>query len=60
MRGTIRTLSVLAMIPALFRGTKVNPVTGNTEPIKARFIPGDKFYNYLRFKRVGGKWRVKR
>lgn len=60
MKGIIRTLSILSIIPAMFRGTKTNPETGVIEPVKPRFIPGDKFYNYLPMKRVGGKWRVKR
>jgi len=55
----MRTLSVLTMIPQIFRGTKLN-AEGKEVPIKARFIPGDKFYNYMRHKRVNGKWRVKR
>lgn len=59
MRGAIRTLSLLTILPALFRGTKVN-AEGETVPVKARFIPGDKFYNYLPKKRVNGKWKVKR
>jgi len=48
------------MIPDIFRGKKFNPETGKDEPIKARFIPGDHFYNYLSRKRVNGKWRVKK
>ncbi len=27
---------------------------------KPRFVAGDHFYNHLSFKRVNGKWRVKR
>lgn len=60
MKGAIRTLSILTILPALFRGTKVDNVTGDVVPVKPRFLPGDKFYNYMRYKRVNGKWRVKR
>lgn len=58
--GFMRTLSLLAMIPAMFRGTKPNPVTGEIEAVKPRFVQGDKFYNFLSRKRVNGKWRVKK
>lgn len=60
MKGAIRTLSILASIPNIFRGTKVDAKTGETKQIKARFIPGDKFYNFLSRKRVNGKWSVKK
>lgn len=59
MKGIIRTLSILTIIPAMFRGTKINPKTGITEPVKPRFIPGDQFYTRLQYKRVKGKWCVK-
>lgn len=60
MKGLIRTLSLLSIIPAMFRGTKTNPETGVIEAVKPRFIPGDKFYNFLQYKCVNGKWKVKR
>lgn len=60
MKGAIRTLSVLAMIPDLFRGTKIDSKTGEKVPIKPRFIPGDKFYNFLSYKKVKGKTVVKK
>jgi hypothetical protein len=61
MRGILRTLSILSAMftPQFMRGTKVN-AEGKEVDVKPRFVPGDKFYNQISFKRVKGKWRGKR
>lgn len=44
-------------------GVKVNPDAPvealGGKKIKARFVRGQRFYQYLSFKRVLGKWRVR-
>lgn len=52
-------LSLMSVIPAMFRGLKTD-INGEKVPIKARYVPGDHFYKNLSWKRVNGKWRVKR
>ena len=43
-------------------GIKVNPdapVEAGGKKVKARFVKGQRFYQYLSFKRVLGKWKVR-
>lgn len=58
--GNLISILSAFMIPAFMRPTKLNAETGKQEFVKPRFVAGDKFYNYMRYKRVDGKWRVKK
>ena len=50
-------VSILSAILALTGG--IDPTTGKEKkPIKQRYVPGDNFYNSLRYKRVNGKMKV--
>lgn len=58
--GNLISILSAMLMPAFMRPTKLNAETGKQELVKPRFVAGDHFYNYMRFKRVKGKWRVKK
>lgn len=62
MKGALRYLSLLTamLTPQFMRGSKVDKTTGEKRPVKPRFVPGDRFYAYLQYKRHKGKWVVRR
>ena len=53
----------IAIAAAAAAGININPdapVGQGEKKIKARFVRGQRFYQFLPFKRVLGKWRVKK
>lgn len=52
----------MAIVNAILAQTGgIDPATGEKrKPIKDRFVAGDHFYLGLPYKRIDGKWRVKR
>jgi len=57
-----RSFNKMAMLSAVLAATGgIDPSTGEQRAApKARFVAGDHFYNGLRYKRVNGKWKVKK
>lgn len=59
MRRSFNKLAMLSAILGLTGG--IDPNTGEVKtPPKQRFQAGDQFYLGLQYKRIDGKWRVKR
>lgn len=52
-------LAMMGMMSALGISPDAAEAAGIKVP-KPRFVAGDQFYKHLQFKRVNGKWRVKR
>lgn len=52
-------LSMMGMLSALGMKPETAEAAGIKIP-RPRFVAGDQFYKHLQFKRINGKWRVKR